>query len=116
MIWMLVAAGGATGASIVVPLVVQKVVDGPVRHHEHGALVLLGALAMMLGLLEALLIFIRRWTKTVSALGMETKQRNDLYRHLQRLPVAFHDRWQSGQLLSRAISDLGVIRRFMSFG
>jgi ATP-binding cassette, subfamily B, bacterial len=116
MIWMLVAAAGATGASIVVPLVVQNVVDGPVRHHRPGALLTLGALALILGLIEALLIFIRRWTQTVCALGMETKQRNDLYRHLQRLPVAFHDRWQSGQLLSRAISDLSVIRRFMSFG
>ena len=116
MIWMLAAAAGATGASIVVPLVVQKVVDGPVRHREPGALIALGALALLLGLLEALLIFIRRWTQTVCALGMETTQRNDLYRHLQRLPVAFHEGWQSGQLLSRAISDLGVIRRFMSFG
>jgi ATP-binding cassette subfamily B protein len=116
MIWMLVAAAGATGASIVVPLVVQNVVDGPVRHHKPGALLMLGALAMLLGLLEALLIFIRRWTQTVCALGMETTQRNDLYRHLQRLPVAFHEGWQSGQLLSRAISDLSVIRRFMSFG
>jgi ATP-binding cassette subfamily B protein len=116
MVWMLISAAGATGASIVVPLVVQKVVDGPVRHGHPGALIALGGLALLLGLLEALLIFIRRWTQTVCALGMETKQRNDLYRHLQRLPVAFHDHWQSGQLLSRAISDLSVIRRFMSFG
>ena len=42
--------------------------------------------------------------------------RDDLYRHLQQLPVAFHDRWQTGQLLSRATSDLSTIRRFLSFG
>ena len=47
---------------------------------------------------------------------METALRNDLYAHLQRLPVGFHDGWQSGQLLSRATSDLSVIRRFLSFG
>jgi len=116
MIWMLVAAGGATAASIVVPLVVQGVVDGPVTHHKPGALLLLGGLALLLGLIEAVLIFIRRWTQTISALGMETTIRNDLYAHLQRLPIAFHDRWESGQLLSRATGDLGVIRRFMSFG
>jgi ATP-binding cassette subfamily B protein len=116
MIWMLVAAAGATAASIVIPLVVQGVVDGPVTHHKPGALLLLGGLALLLGLVEAVLIFIRRWTQTTSALGMEARQRNDLYAHLQRLPVAFHDEWQSGQLLSRATSDLSVIRRFMSFG
>ncbi len=42
--------------------------------------------------------------------------RNDLYEHLQRLEVGFHDRWQSGQLLSRASSDLSLVRRFASFG
>jgi ATP-binding cassette subfamily B protein len=116
MIWMLVAAGGATAASIVIPLVVAGIVDGPVRHHKPGSLFLLGAFALLLGLVEAVLIFIRRWTQSTSALGMEATQRNDLYAHLQRLPVAFHDEWESGQLLSRATNDLSVIRRFMSFG
>jgi ATP-binding cassette, subfamily B, bacterial len=115
-LWLLFAAAGGTGASIVVPLVVQRVVDGPVAHHQPGGLVVLGALAFVLGLVEALLILIRRWTQSASAIGMETTLRRDLYAHLQRLPIAFHDRWQSGQLLSRATTDLSVIRRFMSFG
>jgi ATP-binding cassette, subfamily B, bacterial len=114
--WLLGAAAAATGASIVVPLVVQRVVDGPVRHHDSGGLVAMGALAVALGLIEAVLIFIRRWTQSASAIGMETTLRRDLYAHLQRLPIAFHDRWQSGQLLSRATTDLSVIRRFLSFG
>ena len=42
--------------------------------------------------------------------------RNALYAKLQDLPVSFHDRWPSGQLLSRAVSDLGLIRRWLSFG
>ena len=98
------------------PLVVQHVVDGPVLHRDPGGLVTMGALAIGLGLVEALLIFIRRWTQAASAIGMETSLRRDLYAHLQRLPLAFHDRWQSGQLLSRATTDLSVIRRFLSFG
>ena len=47
---------------------------------------------------------------------MESALRQDIYAHLQRLPLAFHDRWQSGQLLSRATTDLSVMRRFLSFG
>ncbi|MCW2641522.1 MAG: transporter [Dactylosporangium sp.] len=116
MIWLLVAAAAATGASIVVPLVVRRVVDGPVRHGDSTGLLELGALALALGVVEAVLIFIRRWTQSASALGMEAALRRDLYAHLQRLPIAFHDRWQSGQLLSRATADLSVIRRFLSFG
>jgi ATP-binding cassette subfamily B protein len=114
--WLLAAAAAATGASIVVPLVVQRVVDGPVLHRDPGGLVTMGALAVALGLVEALLIFIRRWAQAASAIGMETALRRDIYAHLQRLPIAFHDRWQSGQLLSRATTDLSVIRRFLSFG
>ncbi len=116
MLWLLFAAGASTGASIVVPLVVQRVVDGPVRDGNSTGLIELGGLALALGLIEALLIFIRRWAQSASALGMEAELRRDLYAHLQRLPIAFHDRWQSGQLLSRATSDLSVIRRFLSFG
>ena len=116
MIWLLVAALLSTGASIVVPLVVQRVVDGPVTHGDSRGLLRLGGLALLLGLLEALSIFIRRWVQSSTALGMEAALRRELYAHLQRLPVAFHDRWQSGQLLSRATSDIGVIRRFLSFG
>jgi ATP-binding cassette subfamily B protein len=41
--------------------------------------------------------------------------RADLFAHLQRLPVAFHDQWPSGQLLSRATSDLNTIRWFVAF-
>ena len=114
--WLLTAACLSTGASIAVPLVVRRVVDGPVRHGDPAGLVELGGLALALGLFESVLIFIRRWTQSAAAMGMETAIRRDLYAHLQRLPIAFHDRWQSGQLLSRATSDLSVIRRFLSFG
>ncbi|MBM0227176.1 ABC transporter [Micromonospora sicca] len=114
--WLLVAALAATAASLAVPLVVQRVVDGPVAGHDAAGLFRLGLLALLLGLAEAVLIFIRRWTQSSSSVGMEAAIRADIYAHLQRLPAGFHDRWQSGQLLSRITSDLSVIRRFLSFG
>ncbi|MFF5179525.1 ABC transporter ATP-binding protein [Micromonospora sp. NPDC000316] len=114
--WLLVAGLAGTAASIAVPLVVQRVVDGPVARHEPGGLLQLGGLALLLGVVEAVLIFIRRWVQSSSAVGMEATLRADVYAHLQRLPASFHDRWQSGQLLSRITSDLSVIRRFLSFG
>jgi ATP-binding cassette, subfamily B, bacterial len=115
-LWLIVAGAAGTGVSIVIPLIAKGVVDGPVKHRDPEGLLQLGGLALTFGLVEALLIFYRRWVQSSTALGMETTIRNDLYAHLQRLPVSFHDGWQSGQLLSRATSDLGVIRRFLSFG
>ncbi|WP_433649093.1 ABC transporter ATP-binding protein [Micromonospora zamorensis] len=114
--WLLLAGLAGTAAGIAVPLVVQRVVDGPVARHEPAGLLQLGGLALVLGVAEAVLIFIRRWVQSSSAVGMEAALRADVYAHLQRLPTSFHDRWQSGQLLSRITSDLSVIRRFLSFG
>ncbi|HVQ87021.1 MAG TPA: ABC transporter ATP-binding protein [Actinomycetes bacterium] len=116
MTLMTVAAGLAVGASIVVPLVTRAVVDGPIADGDKAALIPLGFLALLLGVLEAGLVFIRRWVQSYAALGIETEVRNDLYGHLQSLSVAFHDRWQAGQLLSRATTDLSIMRRFLSFG
>jgi len=116
MVLMVAFAGLGVGASIVVPLVTQRVVDGPVAAGDAAGLPLLGLLALALGVAEAFMAFLRRWIHATAATGLETQIRNDLYAHLQRLPVSFHDRWQTGQLVSRAFSDLGVMRRFLSFG
>jgi ATP-binding cassette, subfamily B, bacterial len=116
MVLMVVAAGLAVAASIVVPLVAAAVVDGPIASGDRAGLIPLGLLALLLGILEAGLVFIRRWVQSYAALGIETTVRDDLYAQLQRLPVSFHDHWQAGQLLSRATSDLSTVRRFLSFG
>jgi ATP-binding cassette, subfamily B, bacterial len=116
MLTMLAAALLGVGAGIVIPLVTKMIVDGPVARGERSLLLPLALLAGGLGAVEAFLTFVRRWIQSTAVLGMETAIRGDLYRHLQRLPVSFHDRWQSGQLLSRAVTDLGVIRRFVGFG
>jgi ATP-binding cassette, subfamily B, bacterial len=115
-VWLILAGCAATGLAIAIPLIAQRVIDGPVQRGESGGLWLLGLLALGFGILEAALIFYRRWVSSAAALGMETALRGDIYAHLQRLPVSFHDGWQSGQLLSRATSDLSAIRRFLSFG
>ena len=64
----------------------------------------------------ALLNLIRRWIQADAVASMEKTIRDDLYAHLQRLQASFHDNWQSGQLLSRATTDLSSIRRFAGFG
>ena len=116
MLTMLITAMIGVGAGIVIPLVTKAIVDGPVARGEHSLLLPLAVAAFGLGVVEAFLTFVRRWIQSTAVLGLETAMRSDLYRHLQRLPVSFHDRWQSGQLLSRAVTDLGVIRRFIGFG
>ena len=69
-----------------------------------------------MGLLEAIMVLLRRWLVLTPGTHVEAALRRTLYAKLQDLEVAFHDKWPSGQLLSRASSDLGMIRRWLSFG
>ncbi|MFD3927961.1 ABC transporter ATP-binding protein [Streptomyces sp. NPDC058614] len=105
----------ASCTGLVIPLVLKWMVDGPVADRDSAG-VWLGALYLLLfGLAEALLFGLRRWLVARPLAGVEAAMRADLYRHLQRLPVAFHDRWASGQLLSRGTTDLMLVRMFLAF-
>jgi ATP-binding cassette, subfamily B, bacterial len=116
MVVMFAAAFGAVTAEILIPLLTKVVIDGAIAHGAKRLLIPLALAAIGLGVAEALLNFIRRWIQAGAAAAMEKTIRDDLYAHLQRLPVSFHDNWQSGQLLSRATTDLSAIRRFAGFG
>lgn len=71
---------------------------------------------LVLGIAEAVLVALRRQFVINPATTVETRMRVSLYGHLQDLTVSFHDRWGSGQLLSRAMTDLNFLRRWMAFG
>ncbi|MFH8805872.1 ABC transporter ATP-binding protein [Streptomyces hygroscopicus] len=112
------AAGVAVVASclgLVIPLVLKWMVDGPITDRDPGGVWLGGALLLALGTAEAGLFGLRRWLVGRPLASVEAAMRADLYRHLQRLPVSFHDRWASGQLLSRATTDLMLLRMFLAF-
>ncbi|MER8047971.1 ABC transporter ATP-binding protein [Streptomyces sp. NPDC094032] len=105
----------ASCLSLVIPLVLKWLVDGPVTDGDTTG-VWFGALyLLLLGVTEAVLFGIRRWLVARPLAGVEASMRADLYRHLQRLPIAFHDRWASGQLLSRGTTDLMLVRLFLAF-
>ncbi len=106
---------GSMLAGLAIPLVIQQILDGPVATGDTSGLGWLVAAVAALGATEAMLFFTRRRLIAGPSTRVEAALRDDLYRHLQRLPIAFHDRWQSGQLLSRAVSDLSTLRRFIAF-
>ncbi|MGA2531258.1 MAG: ABC transporter ATP-binding protein [Acidimicrobiales bacterium] len=116
MLVMLTCATLAVAASTLIPLVLEAVVNGPIHRGDRAALIPMFLLALGLGTLEAALIVGRRRVQSIAVQKVEREIRDDLYARLQRLPVQFHDRWQTGQLLSRTTTDLGTIRRFFGFG
>jgi len=106
----------STAAQVALPLIVAAVIDGPLKRGDHAGIVRWCLVAIGLAVADIAFTFTRRFLLALVATGLETALRDDLYSHLQRLDVGFHDRWQSGQLLSRATTDLAIIRRFLGFG
>jgi ATP-binding cassette subfamily B protein len=107
---------GSLAAAASIPKVIQAIIDGPITHRDLRGLLEVTALLVVIASLEFTLILLRRVFSGLAAFHMETDLRNDFYAHLQSLQVSFHDNWQSGQLLSRAIADINTVRRFVSFG
>ncbi|AQX79558.1 ABC transporter [Plantibacter sp. H53] len=112
----MVAALVAGLVALAIPLVLQALVDGPLSTGDSAQIWPAVLVVLALGVLEAVMIALRRWFVLTPGTHVEARMRNALFAKLQDLPVTFHDRWQSGQLLSRAVSDLGLIRRWISFG
>jgi ATP-binding cassette subfamily B protein len=113
---MFVAAFLGVAASTGVPLILEAIVNGPIKRGSSSELVPLFLAILGLGVAEAALIGLRRYLQSIAVLTAERDIRDDLYAHLQRLTVSFHDEWGTGQLLSRATTDLSTIRRFFGFG
>lgn len=99
-----------------IPLVLEEIVGGPIASGDFSQIAWGSAAILVLGLLEALMVYLRRWFVLGPATKVEYDIRTGFYARLQRLPVSFHDRWQSGQLLSRMMQDISMLRRWMAFG
>ena len=115
MILGIFAAIGAHMFALAIPQMLQDLVNSLVAGGVSALYPAVG-LILLLGTLEAGFVLLRRWLVLTPGTFVEASMRNSLYAKLQDLPVAFHDRWPSGQLLSRAVSDLGLLRRWLSFG
>ena len=116
----MLCALGASLAALMVPQVLEWAVNEPllgsVESGETSGVWIAVAMVAGLGVLEAVLIALRRWFILVPGTRVEADLRMSLFTHLQDLPVGFHDQWAGGQLLSRSMTDLGTLRRFLSFG
>lgn len=110
------AAMLAALVALAIPQVLRSLIDGPLKDGDSSEIWWPVGVVLVLGIVEAVMIWFRRWFVLQPGTHIEARMRNGLYKQLQDLPVNFHDRWPSGQLLSRAISDLNLIRRWFSFG
>ena len=112
----IVAAVAAHGFALAIPQVLRDLINDLESVRTLDALYFSVVLVLVMGILEAAMVLLRRWLVLTPGTFVEAGLRSTLYAKLQDLPVSFHDRWPSGQLLSRATQDLSLIRRWLSFG
>ncbi|MFG1790965.1 ABC transporter ATP-binding protein [Nocardia sp. NPDC049149] len=101
--------------AIVIPLIIARIIDGPIARRDFGAVFAPVLLVLVLGLVEAFGVWGRRWLVSKPATMFEITMRAKIFRKLQTLAIGRHDAWESGQLLSRAVDDMATMRRFVAF-
>ncbi len=111
----MVTALAAAATALSIPFALRWLVDNPLSTGDAAQIIPGVAVIFGLGLAEVTFIYLRRWLTLGPGVHLEGGMRNAIYVHLQRLPVSFHDKWQSGQLLSRAMGDISTVRRWISF-
>ena len=106
----------ATMLNLVIPLITGRIIDegidaGVARY------IMLGALAMVgVALLRALFSFTQNFWAAKASQNVAYDMRNALYDKIQNLSFGYHDRAQTGQLLTRATSDVDRVQMFVGRG
>ncbi len=102
-----------TGLSLVVPRIIQQVIDDGIAHRDSSFLVRSALLLLGLGLFTAFLSGAQRYLAEWISGHIGYDMRNRLYDHLQNLSFTYHDHSQTGQLISRCIEDVRSVQNFV---
>ena len=112
----LLSAMTASIVALMIPQVLEFIVNRLGTDATAATIWTGGAIVLALGIVEASLIWLRRTFAVAPSTTVEKQIRVNFYEKVQNLPVSFHDGWGSGQLLSRMMSDINQIRRWIAFG
>ena len=116
--WRAVVVGVVTGlvwtaAKVSVPLLVRAAIDHGIQADDDAALRRWVLLIAAVGLVQGLFTGLRRYSAFVISRSAEADLRDRLFAHLQRLHFAYHDGAQTGNLMSRANTDLNQVQAFL---
>ena len=113
-IGMLVAIGAAI-LEISIPQMLRFIVDELVQNTTEAGVWIGGGLVLLIGVGNASLAYWRRWLIVDPTSTLEIRMRMNFFDRILRAPLSVLDWWSSGQLLTRSMSDLSTIRRWLSF-
>jgi ATP-binding cassette, subfamily B, multidrug efflux pump len=106
----------ATGLSLITPQIIKDAIDNGLASGRISALLVSSGLILMIAALRGAVAFGQRYLGEWLTHRVAYDLRNHFYDNVQRLPFAFHNRTQTGDLMSRATSDISETERFIGIG
>jgi ATP-binding cassette subfamily B protein len=106
LIFFLMIVSMDAAITVAVPLLLQSLIDNGVLPRDVGVVLAIGAAVAGLALLDALLSIGQRWYSARIGEGLIYDLRTEVFTHVQRQPLAFFTRTQTGSLVSRLNSDV----------
>jgi ATP-binding cassette subfamily B protein len=105
-----------SGTRLAIPRLTQVIIDEGITARQQGVIIgaALGIVGLAIG--GSLFTFLQGILAARTAQGVAYDLRNELYRKIQSLSFSYHDRAQTGQLLTRATSDVEMVHRFVGMG
>jgi ATP-binding cassette subfamily B protein len=111
-----VLAFAQMGLSLLIPRITQLTIDNALLGGKSELLVTYGLALIGIAVLRFVIALGRRLASGKVSLDIEYELRNELWARLLRQSFSFFDRWPTGQLMSRAMSDVQNVRMFLGYG
>jgi ATP-binding cassette, subfamily B, multidrug efflux pump len=98
------------GAKLAAPLVLGQAIDDLNTALNQSKLLHYGGLLILIAFGQCLFLFLQQYIFIHIMRSYECEMRNDYYAHLQKLPVEFYQKYRTGDLMTRAVNDVNVVR------
>jgi len=105
-----------SGLGIAQPLVIRWTIDSVLMGKRYDLLPLAAGAVIGIAVVRGLLTFGQRYSMEYIGQKAVYDIRNRLYFHMQQLSFSFYDKAQTGQLMSRLVSDVNTVQRFLGQG
>jgi len=112
----LVCSSAVVGLSLTIPWILKEVLDYGLAQRQMHFLYLAGALLVAVTVVRGVVAYGQSYLTAYLAQQLAYRLRHLLYDQMQRLSFAYHDRAQTGDLMSRATADVEAVRLFFQFG
>jgi ATP-binding cassette subfamily B protein len=104
------------GLSLTVPWILKEVLDYGLAQRQMRVLYMAGALLIAVTVVRGVVAYGQSYVTAHLAQHLAYRLRHLLYDQIQRSSFAYHDRAQTGDLMSRATADVEAVRLFFQFG